>query len=535
MSRLRELNFIVNKSPFVRKRVCFIYAIRNEIFFDAEQRLKFFDFVISVMPYASQHSAYGYLLENKKQICSCSKFSNSHISMKNSNSSYIETTSSDFCFKFLFPFYKRYHDNVPSKNNLYAQLLNKIDDDFFLEIGSFIKDSRLISNVFNEFFVFCDMFFHNLDLNDLNKTLNDYDELFSRKLFSYALLKNLYPSEYRQFTYSEKSKIDIADVFIKKSTYISQIRELFLNKKNNFEQKICCDLKSLLESDDVNALRKVKENWLTSILGNNWYEFFSLYESISFDNGKKYLNLSSIFSYDFSPDTNWENNNVYFERGYSYNSPYRSDYVVKNVENIIGLLSSIKNHQLSTIKSQIDLLQNYLSKLDDSFLLKDLLELCDNSKKFHDNQINTKLIEVKLDIKNRVNNDFIFFLIRKGYLSEDYPHFLSHNSNITVSSSDQVFIRSMIMNEPLDSSLHLHNIHNILKQIPEDCFGHMSILNFELFDYLVLNEYKYNSKLQKIISSFDKFGEDGVYFLFKFCFSFKKVKIISEPLLQCLF
>lgn len=531
-NRLRELNFIINKNPLILKRVCFIYAIRNEIFFDAEQRLKFFDFVVSVIPYASQHSAYSYLLENKKQICQSLETINSLHSLKNNNTSSLDSSKLYFESKILSISRNKIHDNKLDKSYLYARLLNKIDDEFFLEIGAFVKDSRLISNVFNEFFIFCDMFFHYLDSSDLDKVVNDYDELFSRKLFSFALLKNLYPNEFRQFTYSENSKFKIIDVFLSKEDYLSQIKEVFLDKLKFFKNKIDVDLTKILESDDNYALRKVKESWLTSILGNNWYELFFENNEISFNGGISFLSFKSIFSYDFSPDLSWEDSNIVFQKGYHKE---RSVFVVKNVKNIVDLIESIKNRQLTRIKEQIALLQKYLSKFEESFLLKDLLDLCYKAQLFYDRKIEEILSEIKLDIKNKVNNDFIFYLIKNGYIAEDYSHFLSRNSNVTVSSSDQSFIRSMIMNDPLDYSWHLHRIKNILNQVSVDSFGCVSSLNYELFDYLLLNEKKYISKLKKFISSFEKFGEDGVLFLYNFCFVFKKINKIGNSSIQPIF
>lgn len=48
-THLRELNFILNKSKDVTKKITFIYAIKDELFKEKE-RTKFFDFIIPVIP-----------------------------------------------------------------------------------------------------------------------------------------------------------------------------------------------------------------------------------------------------------------------------------------------------------------------------------------------------------------------------------------------------------------------------------------------------------------------------------------------------
>ena len=47
--KLRELNQLINESKIVDRHITFIYAIKDDIFKD-EERTKFFDFIITVIP-----------------------------------------------------------------------------------------------------------------------------------------------------------------------------------------------------------------------------------------------------------------------------------------------------------------------------------------------------------------------------------------------------------------------------------------------------------------------------------------------------
>lgn len=47
-TRLREINFIINSSPSVRRPVHFVYMIRDDLF-SAEDRVKFFDYVVPIV------------------------------------------------------------------------------------------------------------------------------------------------------------------------------------------------------------------------------------------------------------------------------------------------------------------------------------------------------------------------------------------------------------------------------------------------------------------------------------------------------
>src|SRR5699024_270991 len=49
-SNLRELNFTLNNSDLIEEHIIFIYAIKNEQFNTAQDRTKFFDFILPIIP-----------------------------------------------------------------------------------------------------------------------------------------------------------------------------------------------------------------------------------------------------------------------------------------------------------------------------------------------------------------------------------------------------------------------------------------------------------------------------------------------------
>jgi hypothetical protein len=65
-TKLRELNLLINNSKNINKDVVFIYAIRDDMFLD-EERTKFFDFVIPIIPVINSSNSNEILLEKKKQ------------------------------------------------------------------------------------------------------------------------------------------------------------------------------------------------------------------------------------------------------------------------------------------------------------------------------------------------------------------------------------------------------------------------------------------------------------------------------------
>lgn len=97
--KLRELNTILNNYENIKRKVVFVYAIKDDIFNDKE-RTKFFEFIIPVIPFLNSSNSFEIL---DKQISSL---------------------------------------NIPDMD---------IKENYLLDISPFINDMRLLDNIVNEF------------------------------------------------------------------------------------------------------------------------------------------------------------------------------------------------------------------------------------------------------------------------------------------------------------------------------------------------------------------------------------------------
>ena len=98
-TKLREINLLINNSKAINREVVFVYAVRDEMFTD-DDRVKFFDFIIPVIPVIN--------------------FSNSNVQLAN------------------------------AVKNLGYQ----ISSDLINQIAYYIDDMRLLYNIVNEYFFF---------------------------------------------------------------------------------------------------------------------------------------------------------------------------------------------------------------------------------------------------------------------------------------------------------------------------------------------------------------------------------------------
>lgn len=64
--KLRELNTILNNYDLIKRRIVFVYAIKDDMFIH-EERTKFFDFIIPVIPFINSTNS-GEILRDKLQV-----------------------------------------------------------------------------------------------------------------------------------------------------------------------------------------------------------------------------------------------------------------------------------------------------------------------------------------------------------------------------------------------------------------------------------------------------------------------------------
>ncbi|WP_318441063.1 YobI family P-loop NTPase [Photobacterium leiognathi] len=129
---LREINTLINNNSDIKKRVRFIYALRDDMF-ESTDRTKFFEFIVPIIPIVNSSNAIDKVLEHTKRI----------------------------------------------------GIQEKLNDQFLREISRYLDDLRLIRNVFNEYVIYQsrldDQSVGALDLN---------------KLLAVLIYKNVYPSDF---------------------------------------------------------------------------------------------------------------------------------------------------------------------------------------------------------------------------------------------------------------------------------------------------------------------------------------------------
>lgn len=164
---LRELNNLLNNDDAIKgKPIVFVYAVRDDIF-SREDRTKFFDFIIPVIPVMNSTNSGDILLKMRDEA--------------NKNG---------------------------SKHN--------VSDEFVLDVAPFISDRRILQNIYNEFIVY-------------KKTLSTSQglTLSDEQMLAMMVFKNLYPGDFADI--QDENGI-IKKAFQDKSDFIAKKRRAIQEK-----------------------------------------------------------------------------------------------------------------------------------------------------------------------------------------------------------------------------------------------------------------------------------------------------------------
>lgn len=218
--KLRELNTILNNYELIKRRIVFVYAIKDNMFKD-DERTKFFDFIIPVIPIINSTNSGEKLRDKLKFIVQ-----ENGISSHNISSSYITLVS------------------------------------------PFIGDMRVLTSICNEFVVYKNALC-NLHLKD-------------EEMFSIMIFKNLFPADFSEL---EAEKGIVKEAFIDKNLFVNnkieqlkKCNEECLNALEEVEHDILIDLKEI-KAAFMNFLTESKGGFSYCRLNNSNYSYEQIMEN----------------------------------------------------------------------------------------------------------------------------------------------------------------------------------------------------------------------------------------------------------------
>ena len=453
--KLREINELLNKCNQINKKreIKFIYAIRDNIFKD-EERTKFFDAFIPVIPVINSSNSYSKIEE---------LISEAGINIFNDKEL----------------------EKEENKSKVY------LSKRFVQDISIFIHDMRLLKNIFNEFITYKRLL---CDSNDENKKINlSYD-----KLFAMSIYKNYNPSDfaklhknkgmvYRTFN-KDDLKVRLKEVIDKIEQEITDCQNEIKDYEERIRNEIRLDIKEL-RAVYVQQFFKYINNYGLAYIYDEKNEKIYLNKLLEDDSFNKFKELSSIRYYNHNQGS--------IDSGKSF----------KNLEDEV-------NSNL-TYNKRIDIIKNKYKDEIDECKLK-ILELKEKINNINQNNLQKLVLKyhTKLVLGEKLySNKLLSYLIRYGHIDETYHNYISFYYEGGKSINDINFIENLKSNKPaLSYSLKLKEIEEVIEYLNEEEFKKESILNFDLCANLLSKNTELEKKYLSIKLGFvlDEFRFDFI-------------------------
>lgn len=363
-------------------------------------------------------------------------------------------------------------DDVKNMSSLYD-----ISGSFISLISPYISDMRDLTCICNEFNVFKNTLKGNQQL-----------DLLDEHMFALIVFKNLHPKDFANLE-DEAEKSVVRRAFSDKKKFIEGREKLIEEKKQIEMDKI-----NQIENEALKSVRELKLALLAALVDFK----YAVYQ---IDNGTVY-SLANILSDNFEIDIFKEKQiNVYFKQG-----NYTRQTCVNDVEKIV--------------KENGD----YFTRIDR--INKGLAECKDESRSSiekYEKKINglraysiRKIIEefgIGFLDESVQNNDLLVFLLRNGYLDEDYEDYINYFHPNSISKEEMNFILGVRNHRSeAEYSYLIKNVDQVFGRLQDFEFEQKEVLNFDLVDYVFCKEMNTESA-KALIEQLSNHTEESMSFI----------------------
>ncbi len=205
---LREINSLVNDNAGVKRRVRFLYALRDDMFANTD-RTKFFEFIIPVIPIINTSNSIDMVLQQGERLA----------------------------------------------------LDERLDRQFLREVSRHLDDLRLIQNIFNEYAIY-----------SANIESDEDNWLDANKLLGILIYKNVYPRDFERLHRSEGNLADLLVVKPKLIAQGEAVKRDEITKLESLlefgERQVASDLRQLRQIYAMELIEMLPANTISVNLGN---------------------------------------------------------------------------------------------------------------------------------------------------------------------------------------------------------------------------------------------------------------------------
>lgn len=408
---LRDLNFIINNYEGLEKPVKFVYAVKDELFHNKEERTKFFDYIIPIVPIIN------------------------------------ESNSEDV-------FLKEFENNAEYN----------ISEEYIKDIAPFVSDMRVLYNIFNEFKIY-------------KRTLKDSDsiKLVDEKMLSLIIFKNLYPKDFAELQ-NEQDESIVKQAFKNKQSFIEKDVEKIRESINELEKQIIS-----VKEDCLKSTKELKYAFCGYLV--NWSGAVCRIERHDGYYNRDSIYIERILDDDFNLKDIYNNNKgdytIYYAKGNSNN--LNKDIKSNDLKSLLEIynerwtaLKLLEDKKKEGIHHDLEELNEQLQNIS-ILSLKELIDRNDVKEVLSDNVRSNKVL---------------VFMLRYGYIDEDYSMYINYFKGDSITKDDMNFILNIRNREVQSFDYKLTRLRGVVDRLNIRDFKQKEVYNFYLLEYLLSNSSK---------------------------------------------
>ena len=422
--KLRELNTILNSYDALKKKIVFVYAVRDDMFTSLE-RTKFFEYILPVIPIINSTNSGEKLLERVKV-----------------------NRKSDFSIE--------------------------LSDEYITQISPHISDMRVLNNTYNEFITYKKVL-------KTEQGLKLSDEI----MFSLMVFKNAYPKEFAEL---QDERGIVKEAFEEKRAKISELKAKIEEKRD--------DLVTTLQNVDAEILDEQKDVKAAMLAYMTGYRGAFSY----FSSGGRNITFNDIMGEHFDLERLRTKGTVHYSGG--------SNVFFNGETSFVRSKDYIRRYNEVPAKAPEKRAeyQQQIAELDAKILKLSLVSM---------KEIMSMYEASKLFSANIQENKLLIFLLRQGYINEEYQTYVNYFHANSITTDDKNFILSVRNHEPLEFSYSLTKVKQVVRGLLPCEFKQKEIYNFDLLDYLISDEGN-KEKLNILITQLSDENEISTKFIHEY-------------------
>lgn len=363
-----------------------------------------------------------------------------------------------------------------------SQDKNKLSADLIDDVSMYIDDMRLLKNICNEYTVYkC----------KLSPKLNlDY-------LLAMIIYKNLYPSD---FVDLHNGKGKVCDIFASKTALIK-------GKIDGIDKEIqrCRHRIEQIENLWIKDIQELRAIYIEAIR-------LKIPNAISLDINNSQCQFSELRKDDFFGllSQSEEKIKYYYTHYYNYNSSRtemsESSCSFNDIENSIDsemtygereeLIIDRDNGKIESLKKRIE----ELKKEKNDIKYWTLHQIAEN-------------IDITSSFEKIKDDKLIIYLIRNGYINENYHDYISYFHEGLMTRDDKEFLFSIRNLEFLPFDFKLTKIENLIKKIRPKEFESKEVLNYSLIDHMLPRKHEYDDQWGSILKQLCNKSKTSISFI----------------------